>query len=717
MAEGSYIAEVNIDLRLNQGNVNQGLRQVQGQISRTNGVLNSFLGNLAANAFTAFARGAVTAFGDVFRSAIQIEQVGAQFRVLIGDAQQAEAALRSVSVFAAGTPFDNPSVERAATQLLAFGTTAGELTDRLTDLGNIAGVANRSIDEIATIFGQVNAQGRLTAERFNQLVEGGINLGDALASRLMIPVENLRDAISRGAVSADVFNQAITELGDRFGGIEALAQTLGGQLSTLDSNFELLRRNIGSEFTPALTDLIRTFNESFGVIQPFARAIARLVVERVVTFFQDVRDAIQDTGSTFNTVRTFLIEHRAIIVRIATVYAIYTGAIIAARTATIAYGIAVGLVSPLLTVLRLAFVATQVAVVGLGRAVVFLGGFLASTFTVILGALLTPLGGVAAAIIGLGIVATGFVDELAVAFTRAQRFGVQLAQSFVTTGIVIESVFREVGGSILRFLAPAIMFITENLVGLIRSIPSAFRPAAVDRFADSLNSVNVTMFARDLETGESGLFAFNQELSRADGRLETLQTQLEETASNVTFGEQLSTSFRETLTDLTTAANQNEFLMPIIAQVQSFRMSLSELGTGGTSGLATLVEGGTGLINSLRMALVDGQIPTALTGLIDNLVGQVQNSVRQIEDEAATAERNAAEMDMMSNNAKNMRDEVQTAAEIAAIQRRNMMIANIRLTAMEQIAIMEEEQRITEIENQTVRDADDLARIMNTNKT
>ena len=703
------MAEVNIDLRLNQGNVRQGLRQVQGQLSRTNGVLTSFLGNLAANAFTAFARGAITSFGDIFRSAIQIEQVGAQFRVLIGNAEQAEVALRSVSEFAARTPFANPEVERAATQLLAFGTTADQLTERLTDLGNIAGVANRSISEIATIFGQVNAQGRLTAERFNQLVEGGINLGDALASRLMIPVTNLRDAISRGAVSAEVFNQAITELGDRFQGIDALAQTLGGQLSTLGSNFELLRRNIGSEFTPALTDAVRVFNEAFAVIQPFARALARIVVNRVVTFIQDFRNALEDTTSTFNTIRSFLIEHRAIIIRIVTVYALYTGTLVAARAATIAYGLAVGLVSPVLTILRGALIASRFAVVGLTRAVVFLGGFLTTTFTAILGILLTPLGAISAAIIALGVVGTGFASDLAVAFIRAQRAGVQLAQAMTTTGIVIESTFREVGGTILRFIAPPLMAITRQLSSFIRAIPSAFRPSFLDRFSESLDRVDFVNLARDVETGESGLFAFNRELGRSDERLQALQTQLEMSASNTTFGETLSATFNETLQDLQNAATNNEFLGPIISQLSAFRMRLGE--GFDTTGISDFVDSGRGLLDNLRMALVDGQIPAALQNLVSGATDTISNELMRIEDEESRAEKRRAESDIMNNGMKNARDMVQTAKEVTELQRRNQMIADVRLTAMEQLAIMEENDRIAEIGNQTIRDDEDTARI------
>ena len=54
-------------------------------------------------------------------------------------------------------------------------------------------------------------------------------------------------------------------------------------------------------------------------------------------------------------------------------------------------------------------------------------------------------------------------------------------------------------------------------------------------------------------------------------------------------------------------------------------------------------ETGRGLLNSLREALVNGEIPSSLRNLVGGSVAEVQAAIMQIEDEANAAERRAAE--------------------------------------------------------------------------
>ena len=426
--------------------------RVQQNVTQTNSVLSQFLGNLAATAFISFASAATEAFGDVFRSAIQIEQVSAQFRVLTGDAEVAAQTLREVSVFASTTPFENPEVERAATQLLGFGVAAEDVVGRLTDLGNVAGVSNRSIEELAIIFGQVNSVGRLTGERFNQLLEGGVNLSDALANELGVATTEVTAQITAGAVSADVFNRALSSTGNRLGGIAVLSETLGGQLSTLSSTFELLRRAVGSQATPALTELVMVINSALASIVPFVQALSRIVVDRVVSFIRDFRDELEAGTTTIQRITAFLQEHRGIIIRVLTAYVLFRTAVLATRAAVFAYGVVVAAGAAIQAAYTSAVVATRIAVTLLSRGFVALAGFLGGAFTAALGVLLSPIGLVGAAIAAIGIVIVGFRQRAAQGLVEVGRFFVQLAQRVVATAATIETVLRLVASSVLRYI-------------------------------------------------------------------------------------------------------------------------------------------------------------------------------------------------------------------------------------------------------------------------
>ena len=628
------MATVDIDLRLNQGNLRQGFRQVERSISQTNGVLNSFIGNLAATAFQAFATGAVTAFGDIFRSAIQIEQVSAQFRVLTGSADVARVALENVSQFAAGTPFDNPSVERAATQLLAFGTTAGQLTERLTDLGNIAGVANASIDEIATIFGQVNAQGRLTAERFNQLAERGVNLGNELASGLGIPVSQVRDAIMRGAISADVFNTAIGQLGDRFMGISALTMTLGGALSTLGSQFELLRRNIGTELVPILTELTNGFAMFLASIQPTVRAISQLVVERVVMFFRELIQQFRDGEGAISAFITVLRENRGIIIRLAAIYAVYISVLAAARVATIAFSVVTFALGPLLNIVRGGFALIAGIVPALTTAYTVLSGVITTRLLPALAGISLPLVAAIATFTAATVAGAAFSDRIAVFLIQAQRAFVRFG--IAVTGVLAdtETVFRGFAVAIVGIITPAFDRLRMLVLGFIDRIPAAFRPDAVNRFADSLRRVDLNRFAGDLATSSSGIRETNQRLQRFDRTLGQVQASLEEQADMANPFENIRNRFSEIITGIRDSANEN-VVGPLLNQFNMLTMGLDSITP---ESLRGFTESAGSLITGLRQAIVNGMIPEAFTNVLNNIQMQIDEREARLRRQARDRE-------------------------------------------------------------------------------
>jgi tape measure domain-containing protein len=113
------------------------------------------------------------------------------------------------------------------------------------------------------VFGQVNATGKLMGQDTLQLINNNIPITTMLAKDLGISVKEVKERMEDGAISADDFNNALAnatkEGGFAFGGMDALAQTLGGRLSTL--------RDKVTEFGLALIGV--TISEELGfVVQP-----------------------------------------------------------------------------------------------------------------------------------------------------------------------------------------------------------------------------------------------------------------------------------------------------------------------------------------------------------------------------------------------------------------------------------------------------------------
>ncbi|BAQ92891.1 viral A-type inclusion protein [uncultured Mediterranean phage uvMED] len=311
-------ANVDIQLKLVTSQINRGLRQVDSSVRKVNKSLSfanlslaSFAGNLATRGFASFIFTIRNGIGDILNSAIAIEKVSTQFKVLIGDSLQAKKALETVSKFASTTPFTNPEVERASKTLLSFGVTTETLLPVLKNLGDIAAASGSSFEEIALIFGQVSAAGKLTGERLLQLQERGIAIGPALANVLGVSVSEVRDKVSQGAASVETFTKALQSLsqkgGPAFQGIAALSKTLGGSLSTLESNFELIRRSIGSSFTPAITKAVNTLNKFITTNQSeitnLALKIAGGFGRAVISILQSVQTLVRNINPIVGTFR------------------------------------------------------------------------------------------------------------------------------------------------------------------------------------------------------------------------------------------------------------------------------------------------------------------------------------------------------------------------------------------------------------------------------
>jgi len=227
-------------------------------------------------------------FAGVIRQAAKFETINTKFEVLTGSVGEAQKALKQLQAFSAKTPFQFEDVAKAGQTLLAFGFATDELTDRLQQLGDVSAATGKPIGEIAIIFGQVSAAGKLTGERFNQLVEAGVNVGPAIAKTMGVAETEVRKLITAGKVTFEVFDKAFKSLsgegGIAFGAIEKQSRTFSGAISTLKDNFTLLQVSLGQKLLPILrtvalatTKFISGLNEGGGIVDGFVSTLRGVV--------------------------------------------------------------------------------------------------------------------------------------------------------------------------------------------------------------------------------------------------------------------------------------------------------------------------------------------------------------------------------------------------------------------------------------------------------
>lgn len=214
--------------------------------------------------------------GSALKAAAELETLETSLSVLTGSTIEGKKALKDLSDFTAKTPFQLEQVGKAAKQLLAFGFTTDQVKSNLQILGDVAAGSGNQISEVAQIFGQVSAAGKLTGERFNQLQERAIPIGPAIAKTMGIAESELRDFIKEGAVGFEEFETAFKSLatqGGLFAGaMQKQSETMSGLFSTLKDNVNLAFGELGVAIaeTVNLKDLVAQLTENIqGLVKWF----------------------------------------------------------------------------------------------------------------------------------------------------------------------------------------------------------------------------------------------------------------------------------------------------------------------------------------------------------------------------------------------------------------------------------------------------------------
>lgn len=206
------------------------------------------------------ALGGIAFFKQGVGLAAQLQQDEIAIKSFTGSLESANNLIGDIRKFAASTPFQLNDLIGASKQLLAFGVSADQVTNRLFVLGNLAAASGSNIGDLALIFGKIKSQGKVMGETLNQLAERGVPVIAALADHFGVVESDIRDMVSKGKVSFDDFQKAMQALGGeggKFGGLMAeQADTLSGKWSTFKDKVADLSITIGEVLLPKITELL-----------------------------------------------------------------------------------------------------------------------------------------------------------------------------------------------------------------------------------------------------------------------------------------------------------------------------------------------------------------------------------------------------------------------------------------------------------------------------
>lgn len=189
---------------------------------------------------------ALEAFGsEMIRVRGQFQAADTAIQTLLGSKEKADKLMAQVREYAKISPLEFSDVTSATQMMLGFNIEAEKVPRYLQAIGDVSMGDTQSFNSLTLAFSQMTAAGKLMGQDLNQMINAGFNPLQIMAEKTGKSIATLKDEMSKGAISAEMVQQAFidaTSAGGKFFGMsENASKTINGQLSmmrdTMDNAF------------------------------------------------------------------------------------------------------------------------------------------------------------------------------------------------------------------------------------------------------------------------------------------------------------------------------------------------------------------------------------------------------------------------------------------------------------------------------------------------
>lgn len=192
--------------------------------------------------------------GAVSKLGMEAEKTSTAFNVLVGSEDKAAKMLNELNKYADNTLWDRASTQQAAQTMLGFGVSTETVVGDLKMLGDVAMGDKNKLQQLALVFGQISAAGKLQGQDLLQLINAGYNPLLDISAKTGKSVAQLKDEMSKGLVTFDMVRDAFQR-----------ATSAGGKFANMTEN--IAKTSYGA-FEQLKGKLLGTLLELYNVIQP-----------------------------------------------------------------------------------------------------------------------------------------------------------------------------------------------------------------------------------------------------------------------------------------------------------------------------------------------------------------------------------------------------------------------------------------------------------------
>lgn len=253
---------------------------------------------------------AVDAIGDLTGDIIEASDSADKFKSTLNfaglDTGTIDALTASTQTYADQTVYSISDIRNVTAQLAANGVQGfDKLAEAAGNLNAVAGGNAETFSSVGMVLTQTAGAGKLTTENWNQLTDAIPGASGKLQEAMLkngAYTGNFRDAMEKGEISADEFNQAIMDLGMTDAAKEAATSTstIEGAMGNLEASVVGVGTTILDQFKGPLTSGISMLAQGIsglsGVFTGLVQTIGPILSQIGTTFqtaFQPVVEIVQ----------------------------------------------------------------------------------------------------------------------------------------------------------------------------------------------------------------------------------------------------------------------------------------------------------------------------------------------------------------------------------------------------------------------------------------
>lgn len=252
---------------------------------------------------------AIKKFGsDVIEATGKMQQLQVALSTILQDKSKADQLIADIVQFAAKTPFNLDDVATGAKQLLAYGSSADNVVNELSMLGDVASGLQIPIGQLIYLYGTLRTQGRAMTVDIRQFAGRGIPIYEELAKVLGVSKDQVGELVKDGKVGFKEVEQAfknMTSEGGKFANLmESSAGTWPQRLSNIEDTLFQKMNEFGNKYKEVFEfgigtteDLVESLDDVLSVMGGLIAAygtykaalITAAVAQKAVGFVESIR--------------------------------------------------------------------------------------------------------------------------------------------------------------------------------------------------------------------------------------------------------------------------------------------------------------------------------------------------------------------------------------------------------------------------------------------